>query len=318
MAELLQWETARAPWHADFLRWAQDQLARHRSVAPLKLDDARWNRDLLRALTAIASATRPTLERTLSVRLFGGSKRLEVLRGTIITVLRRHAGDAASYGDDQWALLRAHHLDRVPEYVPLAGPLVLQTVTGASLDLEPFAPSIALPATLLRTATVVACTATTLVTVENLTSFTELAALRPPHVLLLYTGGFASPTVIALLQRIRVAQPALTFRHWGDLDAGGLRILAHLRTHLRSIMPLAMDAQTLDEHQRHAQALTGGDQQALKQLRSSPLLEDCVEVIDTLLATSVKMEQEAISAERVVQQLEDVDRIANNGLVGHA
>lgn len=45
LAELLQWETAHAPWHADFLQWAQNHLhpegTRHRSVAPFKLADAR-------------------------------------------------------------------------------------------------------------------------------------------------------------------------------------------------------------------------------------------------------------------------------------
>ena len=315
LAQLLEWETAHAPWHADFLRWAQDQLARHRSVAPLKLDDARWNRDLLRALAAIAGATQPTLERTLSAQLFGDSKRLEMLRGAIIGVLRRHDPDAASYGDDQWALLRAHHLDRVPEYVPLAGPLVLETMEYVRLDLAPFAPSMALSAATLRTAAIAGCTATTLVTVENLTSFTELAAIRPPHVLVVYTGGFASPTVITLLQRIRAAQPTLVLHHWGDLDAGGLRILAHLRTHLGAVTPLAMDVQTLHEHQRHAQALTNGDHQALRHLRASPLLGDCVDVIDALLASGVKAEQEAVSADYVVRQLEDVERSENTGLV---
>jgi len=317
LAELLQWETVHAPWHADFLQWAQDQLHRHRSVAPLKLDDARWNRDLLRALAAIAGATQPVLERTLSARLFGDSKRLEVLRPALMAVLRRHDPDAASYGDDQWALLQAHHLDRVPEYVPLAGPLVLETVDGTQVDLTPFGPSVALPATMLRTTTVVACATTTLATVENLTSFTELAALRPPNVLVVYTGGFASPTIIALLQRIRAFQPALRFHHWGDLDAGGLRILAHLRTHLGVVTPLAMDVQTAHEHQRHAQALTTGDQQALRHLRASPLLGDCLEVIDALLATGVKVEQEVVGAERVVRQLEDVDRHEDDGLVDH-
>lgn len=317
LAELLQWETVHAPWHADFLQWAQDQLHRHRSVAPLKLDDARWNRDLLRALAAIAGTTQPMLERSFSARLFGNSKRLEALCPAIVTVLRRHDPDAASYGDDQWALLRAHHLDRAPEYVPLAGPIVLQTAEQVRLDLAPFVPSVALPATMLRTTTVVACAATTLVTVENVTSFTELAALRPPNVLLLYTGGFASPTVIGLLARIRTALPALRFHHWGDLDAGGLRILTHLRTHLGAVLPLAMDVQTAYEHYRHAQVLTNGDRQALRHLRASPLLGDCVEVIDALLTTGVKVEQEAVGAERVLRQLEDVDCNEGDGLVDH-
>lgn len=123
--ELLLFQPAHADWHAAFLDWARTQLDQHRSVAPLDLDHERWNRDLLRALAALATLNEPTLERTLSVRLFGNSKRLHELWSAIITVLRRHDSTAAAYADDPDALLRSHDLDRVPEHVPLAGPLVL-------------------------------------------------------------------------------------------------------------------------------------------------------------------------------------------------
>jgi hypothetical protein len=52
-------------------------------------------------------------------------------------------------------------------------------------------------------------------------------------------------------------------------------------------------------------------------LRASPLLGDCVEVIDVLLATGVKVEQEAVGADYVVRQLEDVERNAGTGMVDH-
>ncbi|HEY0602039.1 MAG TPA: Wadjet anti-phage system protein JetD domain-containing protein [Herpetosiphonaceae bacterium] len=301
LEELLAFETPRAEWHASFLAWAQTRLAQHRSVAPLALDDQRKSRDLLRALSAIAALSQPTLERTLSVRLFNDSKRLEVLRPAIISVLRHHDPQAASYGDDMWALLAAHALERVPEYVPIAGPLQLQT--GSPIDLAAFVPSVALSAIMLRTATVVGCAASLVVTVENPTSFSELVAVRPAQVLALYTGGFASPTLISLLQRLRAARPALRFYHWGDCDAGGLRILSHLRSQLGSVAPLLMDRRTVELYRAHGQPLTSGDRAALALLRTQPLLDDCMDLIDALLTADQKLEQEAVSVADVLDAL---------------
>jgi hypothetical protein len=298
--ELLAAQTPRACWHSDFLSWVGAQLEKHRSIAPLDVRDQGWNRDLLRALEAIADLRAPTLERSLSVRLFGRSKRLEELRAAIITVLRRHDPAASVYGEDTWALLRAHNLDRAPEYLPVAGPLVLR-LNGRLLDLTVFTPSVALSAAMLREAEVAECRAVSLVTVENATSFNELIAVRPPQTLAVYIGGFASPAALGLLKQIRAASAATLFSHWGDLDAGGLRILAHLREQAGVIRPVAMDAETLESHRAHAQPLTLNDREALRRLRALPLLSDCARLIDRLLAANLKLEQEAVSAALLAQ-----------------
>lgn len=303
LEDLLVFQTAYANWHAAFLAWARAHLrpqgSRHRSVAPLALDDLRWNRDLLRALAAIAQLRAPTLERTLSVRLFGNSKRLAELRHAVVQVLRQHDADAGRYADDPAALLRAHHLDRVPEYVPLSGPLTLQTVAN-TVEIGDFVPSVALPATLLRSATVLACGASAVVTIENATSFSEYVVVRPPTVLVVYTGGFASPTVIELLRNIRAAVPTIPFSHWGDLDAGGLRILAHLRNQLGVVAPVGMDPATFDAYQQHAQPLTKNDRDGLAKLRALPELADCIPLIDQLLTAGRKLEQEAVSIDGIM------------------
>jgi len=295
LRELLAAQTPRAHWHADFLAWAKARLDARRPIAPLDFKDPEWNRDLLRALEAIADLRTPTLERSLSVRLFGRSKRLEELRTAIVATLRRHDPAASAYGEDTWALLRAHNLDRAPEYLPLAGPLVLQ-LNDRSLDLASFAPSVALSAAMLRDAKVVECRAAGVVTVENATSFNELLAVRPPRALAIYIGGFASPAALGLLKQIRAARPSTPFFHWGDLDAGGLRILAHLREQVGAVRPLAMDAETFEAHRAQAQPLTAGDREALQRLRALPLLSDCVALIDRLLAANLKLEQEAVGA----------------------
>lgn len=307
LRELLAAQTPLPGWHAAFLAWASAQIDVGRSPSPLDRDNVAESADLLKALAALAALEAPTLERALSVRLFGDSKRLASLRGALLRVLRRHDPDAPLYGEDDDALLRAHQLDRAPEYLPLAGPLTIALPTSATpLALAPFAPSLALPAPLLRAARIAELGAQAVITVENLTSFSELCALRPPDVLALYTGGFASPTVVALLRAIRKAGPDIAIWHWGDLDAGGLRILAHLRAKLGNVRPLAMDSAVFVTHASAAQPLTAGDRENLRELQAHPLLADCTRLIEQLLGAGAKLEQEAVPAAVALRQLEAV------------
>jgi hypothetical protein len=312
LLQLLDAQEPCSDWHASFLAWTHAQLAAQRSVAPLDRNDPALNGDLLQALTAIAMLPDPVLERTLSVRLFGDSKRLETLRGAIVRVLRRHDPDAALFGDDDWALLQAHQLARAPEYVPIAGPLVLRVQTPnaqqaiTEIDLTFFHPSVALSSAMLTHAEVGACSARALMTVENATSFHEMLTVRPPDVLVIYTGGFASPTLIRLLRAVRAARPDLPLLHWGDLDAGGLRILAHLREHAGTVAPLAMNVAIFDAFRAYAQPLTPTDRTALAALRAHPALTDCQSLIDALLTAGKKLEQEAVDSRSVLQHMRSV------------
>ncbi|MFP4440522.1 MAG: Wadjet anti-phage system protein JetD domain-containing protein [Chloroflexaceae bacterium] len=308
---LLAAQTPQADWHTAFLDHTMEQLLQHRTVAPLNLDDPRWNADLLALLDAVARLRQPTIERALSVRLFADSKRLADLRGALVTVLRRHAPGADQFGDDERALLQAHMLERIPEYVPLAGPLLLQFATPAgqpgTLDLHDFTQGLALPTGTLQTCTVGACTARVVVTVENATSFHELLAVRPPTMLALYIGGFAGPATLQLLRAVTAACPNVVFYHWGDIDPGGLRILAHLRTHLGQVQPLAMDVATFEQYRRHAQPLTQRDRATLKSLQAHPILNDCSGLIAHLLRSGHKLEQEAVPPPMVELWAEDAE-----------
>jgi hypothetical protein len=309
---LLAAQIPQADWHAAFLDHSMEQLAQHRPVAPLTRDDPRWNTDLLAALDAVARLRQPTIERALSVRLFADSKRLADLRSALVIVLRRHAPGADQFGDDERALLQAHMLERIPEYVPLAGPLLLQFVTPhgttSTLDLRDFAQGLALPTGTLQTGSVGASTAQSVVTVENATSFHELLAVRPPNVLALYIGGFAGPATLQLLGAVAAACPDAVFYHWGDIDPGGLRILAHLRGHLGQVKPLAMDVATFEQHRWHAQPLTQRDRATLKSLQAQPLLNDCSRLIAHLLESGHKLEQEAVPPPIGELRAEDVTR----------
>jgi hypothetical protein len=302
LRNLLSAQQPRSDWQAAFLEWAARQLDRHQSVAPLDLDDPQTNADLLQALTAIAGLQAPILERVLSVQVFGDSKRLEALRGKVILVLRRFNAAKAVLIDDDDALLRANLLERTPEYVPCAGLLVLR-VEDSEIDLSRFRPSLALSAAMLRQASVLSVPAQHVITIENATSFTEAIAVRSEKAFLLYTSGFASPTVIQFLQTMRAMAPATQFWHWGDLDVGGLRILAHLRQFVEVIRPLGMDALTFENHRAYARPLKKGERESLRALQSMSLLGDCVPLMELMLTAGQKLEQEAIRSSEVLQSL---------------
>ncbi|MBI3942377.1 MAG: DUF2399 domain-containing protein, partial [Chloroflexi bacterium] len=129
--------------------------------------------------------------------------------------------------------------------------------------------------------------------------------VRPPSILALYTAGFASPAVIGLLQEIRCLRPEVPFYHWGDLDVGGLRILAHLRHHLgiSHVMPLAMSPTACAAHAGHSQTLSDAERTALTQLADHPALADCTGIIVYLLTTGRKLEQEAVAPEWALREL---------------
>lgn len=305
LGELLAAQQATAQWQAGFLTWAQSQLEAGRSVAPLKLSDdpadAQWNRDLLLSLDALARLPSATLERKFSVQLFGDSKRFEELRGAVLKILYLHDPESGAYGEDGWALLRAHRLDRAPEHIFVAGAIALR-IGDATIDLAPLASSVGLSSQTLRDAEIADCAATAVVTIENMTSFTEFIAANPVSILAVFTSGFASPTVISFLQTIRGSRPDLPFYHWGDLDAGGLRILAHLRKHLGEVSPLAMDVGAFDAHCRHAKPLGLNERESLKQLRERVELADCVPLIERLIEVDQKLEQEAVDANELLPQ----------------
>ncbi len=311
MRQLLDQQETYGGWFDSFVSWARTQLDANKSIAPLSLQDLRESQDLLTALSAIATLQTPVFERSLSVRLFKNSKRLEELRGGIVYVLRTHEPDAAAYGDDEWALLQGHHINRPPERVPLTGPIDLlirntsrdRAEFEAYLRLEPGLSSISLPEDILRSAVVRACPAKAIITVENLTSFSELLIIRPLDSMAVHTGGFASPSLTAFLYNIRNYRPELPFFHWGDLDAGGLRILAHLRRRLGRVIPLGMDIETFEQSSRYAQPLTSNDRESLGVLLSEPELADCASLLHHLMKENLKLEQEAISAQRVLDQM---------------
>lgn len=279
-------------WMADWLAWLEQQLIQQRSIQPLDLTDPTWNRDVLRAIYGLNQLETPILERLFSVGWLGQSKRFSELEGAVLRVLRQFAPQAKQFGEDDRALLQAFNLEKVPEYVLLAGDLRLE-LNGNRLELGTFRPSLGLPSSTLRQAQVLDSACTEIITIENLTSFHSMLA-RQPQALLIYTGGFASPSLCQFLSKLAMALPNLAWYHWGDYDVGGLRILAHLRQHVAQIRLWQPDPAVFQRAGNATQSLHQKERQSLTELQQHPLLHDCQGLIAAMLEQNIKLEQEQL------------------------
>jgi hypothetical protein len=129
-------------------------------------------------------------------------------------------------------VVRAHiGLERFSRQVQLKGPVAVERVSGCLVDgrAKPFAsvhPEMLPQLSLLKAPTAV-------LTIENYASLNRQIREIEDGSLVVYTGGFPAACVIELLSQVLPAVPAeVLFLHWGDVDAGGVRIFRFLEEHL--------------------------------------------------------------------------------------
>jgi hypothetical protein len=161
--------------------------------------------------------------RRLSASLFGDSKRIEAL-WPILDVLA--SGDPGASPKDAEEVYSGLGLVKFPPTILVAGELAL--VYGGR-SIRAYSPYVGLAPKAIDAVSAEPAAAQMLLSVENLTTFHEMASVRPAGAILIYTGGMPSPSwkhaYRLLLDSLPVS--AMIF-HWGDIDAGGFRIASHL------------------------------------------------------------------------------------------
>lgn len=160
--------------------------------------------------------------RRLSATLFSDSKRIEAI-GKALDALTAESLDVP--GRDIEGVLSGLGLVKYPMPVLIAGKGSVELIDGQVIPIA--APYIGLAPQSIRNIKL-ADGDTYLLTVENLTTFHELALGKAGDVsgVILYTAGMPSP---ALLRVYRLFTAGLGMRqrfHWGDIDLGGFRIAA--------------------------------------------------------------------------------------------
>jgi hypothetical protein len=200
-----------------------------RSVLPFDRQPSSENADLLNLLPRLLAWQGESLVRFASCVLCGDSKRIEALgtmerdgefsgklRGKLGRVLSDITAGTIQTLDDVGIISN-------PRFALIHGPLRL-LLDGDWLDLGQLHGPFRLSQTDVERADDVSTTARRCLSVENETSFHELAKLRSGEILV-HTSYPGSGT-LAFLRRL---PPSLEFWHFGDSDAAGFEILRVLR-----------------------------------------------------------------------------------------
>lgn len=244
--EVLPIATSGEPWVVAILDEMTGRWARGEASYRLSATQTDATKEFFTLLASMSRNEARGLDaRTFSFRATNDTKAFDRHSSRIAAVLGVQLGLPGAAPDVVWSHVG---LERFSHPVHLKGPVVLEGPTGRLIDgnAKPFAsihPEMLPQLSVLETPAAV-------LTIENYASFNRQVREIEDGSLIVYTGGFPSAGVIEFLSTVLRAMPAdVPFLHWGDIDAGGLRIFRYLEETLpRGPRPHLMTKELANSH----------------------------------------------------------------------
>ncbi|TKV80136.1 hypothetical protein FDV58_17975 [Bradyrhizobium elkanii] len=227
--ELLPVAAAGEPWVATLLEEMTVRWARGEAAYRLTTGQADAAKEFFMLLASISRLEARGLDaRTFSQRATSDTKAFDRHASRLAAVIGIRIGQPGAAADVVWSHIG---LERFSHPVHLRGPVVVEREGGRLVDgrVKPFAsihPEMLCQLSVLERPAAI-------LTIENYASFNRQVHEIEDGSLVVYTSGFPAAGVIELLSNVLMAVPAeVPFLHWGDVDAGGLRIFRYLEENL--------------------------------------------------------------------------------------
>ncbi|RUO80942.1 hypothetical protein CWI84_02180 [Idiomarina tyrosinivorans] len=187
--------------------------------------------------------------RTLSAQLYGPTKRLEEIMGTIASIYKgRLYEEVAECKPSE--ILSYLGVSRFPPQIRVKGPVVFYQKNGGVLDISASWPSASCPPDVVEKVSL-SGEPNYVLFIENRTTFERYTREINDKGLVLYTNGFPSRTWLRIFKCLDELLPShVPFYHWGDVDEGGFKILAFLDKLLsRELTPHCMVPSTIKTYE---------------------------------------------------------------------
>lgn len=179
-----------------------------------------------KSAAALANGTLGEIDlRTFSRRVTGDSKFVEKNMGRVVGVLRHLMDTPDEYAPEE--ALASLGVVRFPQPCLISGPV---SYRGMLLPTDPY---IGVSPEMVSELAAVG-SPPWILTIENLASFNRQVREARGAGVVVYTGGFPSPAVAACVKTLATSCSCPVF-HWGDIDAGGVKIARCLEVALASI-----------------------------------------------------------------------------------
>jgi hypothetical protein len=227
--ELLPVAATGEPWVASLLDEMTGRWARGEAGYRLTAAQTEAAKEFFTLLASISRQEARGLDaRTFSFRATNDTKAFDRHASRLAAVVGIQMGQPGATADVIWTHIG---LERFSHPVHLKGPVVVKGPGGHLVDgrANPFAsvhPEMLPQLSLLEAPTAI-------LTVENYASFNRQVREIEDGSLVVYTGGFPTAGVIEFLSKVlRAVAGEVPFLHWGDVDAGGVRIFRYLEENL--------------------------------------------------------------------------------------
>ncbi len=267
---------------SEYCKEQLDRIANNRSVEYFNNDFQEFESILLSVKEVMLVETEQFI-REFSIRIFKDSKFFQTIQTKVENLLYE-------YGDfpEKDKILPSFNLVKTPTYVNYkgAGKII---ISGQTIDLLKLSSDIAISSKMLPDIESIEVLGSKVITIENLTSFHRF---NEQDFFVIYLGGFHNTVRRAFIKKLYEQNPQKQYYHFGDIDAGGFRILEHLKS--KTEVPFKgyhMDIDTLVRYKEFSKKLTKNDRINLERLL---IHDEYVSVINFMLENNCKLEQEAV------------------------
>ena len=258
-----------------------ERLAENKSVEFFD-DDFDIYESILKIVSKITEVKNETFERDFSIQVLGDSKAFEKIRSKVVSFLYE-------YGDfpDKETLLADLNIVKNPGHVYFKGKGKL-TICGQQIDFSKMPGDMAISSEMLKNVDSVTVFGDVVITIENLTTFN---AFNCEKSFAIYLGGYHNTSRRNFIKKVYEQNSDKQYLHFGDIDAGGIHILKHLRAKTNiQFLPYKMDIETLSANMGSWKKLTENDIKRLRKIED----KEFQGLIDYMLSNNCKLEQEAI------------------------
>jgi len=243
--------------------------------------------DICKAIEAMSSLEEDVQERIFCAKLFSNSKRFNDLRGKISKIIREFSDEPF---DEEEDVIASMGVIKNTAYAFIKGDLTIK-LNNQVINLGDYGQPLALSDTAIKSIDVLQVSATSLYTIENLTSFD---VFNKKDTVVIYLGGFHNAVKRELIKKIYNVVPQIECFHYGDIDAGGFYILNHLRNKTGiKFQPFMMSIIELEKFKNNCKTLTSNDKARLMKMEIDPAFLEFKPTILFMLRNNIKLEQEA-------------------------
>ena len=293
LEKLNGWETGNSEILERFRTAQIEQLHKNKPVGHGIGDQLQKLEDVLLALSALTKLTSETYVRNFSNAVFADSKRFQKIQGCIESILCTYGGQELT----KHTVLSTFNLVDNPTYIMFKGFLHIN-INGQEIHLEKIPGGISLPSTAVPAVRNVSIEGTSLITVENLTTYHDEPVCQNA---IIYLGGFHNSIRTDLLKLIYAGNRDKGYFHKGDIDVYGFVILENLKKKTGiPFLPLEMDLETLKEFESYhlVRPLNVSDRKMLH----IPQLAPYQDILTYMEQHDCKAEQESRQALRLLRK----------------